>query len=522
VVTALLAVVAALLALSRSRQAAAAETDGAWDRRIVLAATWIFALVALIVAVSPESLFPEGNPGRAWRNSGGAAVLGLVAAFGWFPRSSKWRLLGVTLALGLMAWLVYRMPAGASASADLSKSLQAAGLGLLLALWFVIGLLRRGGGSTFARPHPVLAVALVLLAALVFVPANYLTGLQRALVGMSLDTGEVLWTTTVLTGPAEKKWDRNSYATPTPAIGDESAFAYFGHGLGRVDLDGRLVWRKRLPGYVGHTRYGTGSSPVLTDRAVILARDSEHDHGGPPSWIAAFDRETGDELWRVDAPESHDSYATPLLYRSGETTHLLVTSWHSLVAYDADTGERLWSLDHPMEQTVASMARHENLIALTGGAYGEKALMVVRLEGEGANLRPRVLWQTNKGVATIASPVFYDGMVFTLTTPGIVFAHDAESGELVWKKRLDGEHFASLVAGDGKVYAISADGATTVIETRPTPEVIAVNELDDRVLASPALADGCLLIRTAHQLFRIDAGIASAGVAPSPPAEATR
>jgi len=100
--------------------------------------------------------------------------------------------------------------------------------------------------------------------------------------------------------------------------------------------------------------------------------------------------------------------------------------------------------------------------------------------------------------------VFYDGLVFTVTTPGLVFAHDAESGELVWKHRLDGEHFASPVAGDGKVYAVSVEGATSVISTRPSPELIAVNELEDTVFSSPAAVDGCLLIRTASRLYCVD------------------
>lgn len=499
-----LAIVALLLTLRSIRRGAEAGPSPGWDRRIVLAATWLFVLIALAAAASPESLFPEGNPGRAWRNSGGGALLGLAAAFGWFARGSRWRLFGTALTVGLMAWLLIAMPQGADDSADRMKGLQAGFLGLLLALWLLIGFLRSRGGSDTERSRPALALTLALLSGLVFVPANYMTGLQRAVVSVDLESGEVLWTTTVLTGPAEKKGGRNSYATPTPAIDGESVFAYFGHGFGRVDVDGELTWNVSLPGYAGHTRYGAGSSPVLTDRAVILIRESEHDHGGPPSWIGAFDRETGDEIWRTDAPDAQDSYGTPLVYQSGEITLLLLSTWHALRAYDADNGELLWSLENPMEQVVTSLARRGDLLAMTGGAYGEKVLMVLRLEGEGREARPEILWQTNKGVATIASPTFYDGMVFTVTTPGLVFAHDAESGELVWRKRLSGEHFASPVAGDGKVYAVSAEGATSVIATRPRPRLLAVNELEEPVFASPAVAGGCLMIRSASRLYCVD------------------
>ncbi len=230
--------------------------------------------------------------------------------------------------------------------------------------------------------------------------------------------------------------------------------------------------------------------------------------GGPPGWIAAFDKTSGRELWRIQPPEARDSYATPMLMPHGERLQLLTPSWETLVAYDAESGERLWSHQYPMQQMVASIARSGNLLALTGGTTGEKHLVVVRIEGDGGGTGARLLWQTKRSVATIASPVLYEGKLFTLTTAGIMTCYQAESGEVLWRQRLEGEYFASLVAGDGKVYATNTEGATSVIAAASEFQLIGRNLLGDTVYATPAVAGGRLVIRTATGLACIDGGAA--------------
>ena len=137
--------------------------------------------------------------------------------------------------------------------------------------------------------------------------------------GMTLNSqsGEVLWTTPVFSGPAEQKWHHNSFATPTPVSDGERVFAYFGHGLASIDLDGRLEWWIEFPGYTHSTRYGSGASPVLSENAVIVVREREINQQGPASWMAAFEKTSGRSLWRIEPPRAHDSYTTPLLVENG-------------------------------------------------------------------------------------------------------------------------------------------------------------------------------------------------------------
>ncbi len=475
-----------------------------WDARLVAAASFFFVVAGTAMAARPELFFPVGNPGRAWRVGGAIALLGLAAGFGWFARRSPMRLLGVLLVTLGAIGILLRMPPGSHGPTPLSKSLPFVVPGLALAILYLFGFrqARRslapaaiGRGST-----ALMGLCLVVLAALAFAPANLLSGLERVVVCVDEATGEVLWERTVLTSPPEKKWDNSTYATPTPATDGELVFAYFGHGLAALDFDGNVRWRETFPDYSHHTRYGAAASPVLHRDAVILGRERELDLGDS-SWIGAWEKSTGRRIWWHLLPDAHDSYTTPMLVESESGDQLLTASWNALAAYDAASGERLWSVDYPMEQMVASMARSGDLLAVTGGAYGDRYLMVFRLAPDGA--RPKVLWQTNRTVAAIASPVFYDGKLFTVSVPGIMTVYDAESGEELWRKRLTGEHFASLVAGDGKVYATNVDGAVTVVSAAD-PGVVAVNDLDGPVYSSPAIAGGCLLIRTTRSLFCIE------------------
>ena len=129
--------------------------------------------------------------------------------------------------------------------------------------------------------------------------------------------------------------------------------------------------------------------------------------------------------------------------------------------------------------------------------------MVLGLGREEGDGRPELLWQTGRGVATIASPVAYDGVLYTVTTPGILTARDLETGDELWKKRLSGEFFASLVAGDGKIYATSTEGTTSVLAAGREAGLLAENELAESVYASPAITGDSLFFRTSDALYRI-------------------
>ncbi len=504
------------LALARRRRGLAIER-GLEDRdrqallgaiRWVLAVSGLFSLLAILMAVRPELFLEAGNPGRSWRAGSLLALLGLAAAVGWFRPDSKARLAAAISLLLVTAYLAFNIPSGPLGALPPRRVLETVLPGLMGFVWGVFSFSRARGRDS---PSPVAgfydsraAGLLVVMALLIFVPPNYLSGLQRVVACLDLETGQILWERSVLQAPPEQKWPRGSYATPTVAADGRFVFAYFGSGMASLDFDGNIQWSKRFPSYTGHTRYGAGASPVLTEDSVILLQESEMYQDPAPSWMASFDKGTGEAIWRIEPPEARDSYNTPLLVPTPAGTQLVTASWKKLLAFDAATGERLWSFDYRMFQIVASLVRFGDLLAVTGGAHGDKSLMVVRTPAAGSDEPPQLIWESTRTVAEVPSPLFYRGMLFTVTSGGVMTNHEAATGDVHWRERLEGEYFASLVAGDGKIYATNTEGATTVIAAKPLYREISVNQSGNGVYASPAIADGGLLIRTADELFFIE------------------
>ena len=500
----------------RGRKGAGSLGDGRVARFMIGSVTVLLLIAVLLVTFRPEEFFELGNPGRAFRIAGALLLIGLVAASGWLHRRSPGRLIGTLAVLVATALILIYMPASSRGPTPLEKSLPFIGLQVILALWLLFGAVRarrRGVGEGGSRS--LLAALVLLLTAAVYLPINVLNGLDRVVLALDEETGEIVWQRTVFTSPPEKKWPTSTFATPTPAVDGERVYAYFGHGLATLDLDGNVLWRERFPDYAHSTRYGASASPIVDGDTVILGRESEMNIPDQVTWLAAWDKRTGERLWREEIDDLHDSYTTPLLVETEAGKQLLIPSWRRMGAHDPASGERLWSLDYSMQQVVASLAGSGDLVALSAGAHGDRFIYVLRLPSADVRSGVETVWKTNRGVAVISSPVIYDGKLFTVTVPGILTAFDVESGEQLWKKRLNGEHYASLIAGDGKVYAVSTEGRITVISASEL-DVLATHELDEVVYASPAIAGGCLLIRTVSRLLCIEGGERPAAVEPAP------
>ena len=477
--------------------------------RVLIGATLLFAVLATLTVLRPELFLEAGNPGRTWRALSTLALLGAAAALFWLGPAARLRGVGAFALLAVSVYLAVGIPSGPRGAIPLQKAIAVVLPGLAASAWCLWGLLRsrkREHSGSVAIHDPWLALALVGLAALVFVPPNFAGGLQRVVVCLDLESGELLWQRAVYTASREQKSPWGSYATPTPVADGERVFAYFGSGLSALDFEGRLQWTARFPDYSGHSRYGAATSPVLEGDSVLILAESELYQDSPPTWMAAFDKRTGEVRWRVEPADAHDSYGTPLVVRNGPATQLVTASWEALLGFDAGTGERLWSYPYPMQQIASSLARSGDLVAVTGGNHGEKGLRVVRIPAAGSGREPELLWRASKGIATVVSPVIYNGILFTPTRSGILTAYEVETGEVLWKKRLDGEYFASPVAADGKIYITNTEGTTTVLEAAPEYRWISENDLPDGTYATFAIADGGFVVRTGQEVFFIEGG----------------
>jgi len=329
---------------------------------------------------------------------------------------------------------------------------------------------------------------------------------DRAVVALDMASGEILWQTVVQSGPREALHPYNSYAAATPATDGKLVFAHFGQFLAALDRDGELVWKREIdPIYVEFSRYGAGSSPVLHEDLVIVAQDRELVEK-PEGWMAAWDKHTGEPVWRVAWDDTCCSYGTPILVEREASFELIFAHTASVAGYDPATGEKLWSHELVMNQPVPSVVMEGDLLAVFGGGNQVRNGAVLRLSGSGRDTRIEPLWETNRIVPQTASPVLVDGSLFTVVDIGAVIGYDAASGTRYWMKRLPrGNYRVSMVAGDGKVYVTSSEGVTSVFRASPEWELLAENHLGEGSNASPAFADGAIVLRSKSAVFCIDA-----------------
>lgn len=322
--------------------------------------------------------------------------------------------------------------------------------------------------------------------------------------------GRLLWEHEI---PAEPPLypvhQKHNLASPSPVTDGERVYAWFGTGqLVALELDGRPVWQRNLaeeysPFEIG---WGHSSSPTLYGDSLILLCDHQ-----PAAFLLALDKNSGEERWRVDRGSGMRSYSTPLVVPGPDGDELVVNSSERLDAYDPRTGELLWHVGEPNRFPIP-VPTHEDGVVYTSRGYRSGPYMAVRAGGRGDVSGTHLEWRVPTGAPYVSSVLHYRGLIYMANGGGIVTVVDAVSGERVWQERVGGVYTASPVAGDGKVYLFSETGETVVLEAgrarqagdagRP-PRVLARNDIGERTIASPAISDGQIFIRTDDHLIRI-------------------
>lgn len=353
---------------------------------------------------------------------------------------------------------------------------------------------------------PIVSHGRVFLTAAVNVEEGKDKKVQRMALALDYETGEILWQTEIGMRGRGKNHRLNTSAAPTPVTDGRHIFAYFGDLLVAFDRDGQILWSQVVDDqYAKYSHYGSASSPVLTDNAVIVAHDRETTDK-PYAWLAAFDKKTGEHVWKVDFADGCCSYTTPLIRQRGAHQEVIFTQSGAVVSYDALTGEELWSHALQINQPVASPLTDGDLLAVFSGAHHVRFGAVIKLTGEGTDTQTEELWQTNRMIPQTASPVALDGNLYTVVELGHLICYNLQTGKRIWQKRLPaaGGYRSSLVAADNKIYIQANSGLMAVVEAGNKFNLLAANSLGDNGNASPAIVDGNLLIRTQSNLYRFN------------------
>ena len=331
------------------------------------------------------------------------------------------------------------------------------------------------------------------------------------------ETGKILWNKTAHEGvPRSHRHVSQTQANSTPATDGTHVVVWLGsEGLYCYDVNGALLWKKDLgalkSGYVIDPSYewNTASSPVIYKNLVILQVDLIKD-----SFIAAFDVKTGKEVWRTSRADEVPSWATPLVYEGPTRTEIVTLAPNYARGYDPLTGKELWRLGKHSIYAAPSPIAGPGLFVITSGSGNSVQPIYAIRAGVSGDITLKddeeknaaVVWSKLRGGAFIPTPILYDGLLYVTNEGGILAAYKIDTGERVYQQRMTrgGSYSSSAVAADGRIYVSSEDGDVIVAKAGPSFEKLAQNQMNEMIMASPAVSRNMIIFRTQHHVIAIE------------------
>jgi outer membrane protein assembly factor BamB len=324
-------------------------------------------------------------------------------------------------------------------------------------------------------------------------------------------TGKVHWEREVSSAPpGNAKHLKNSYASETPVTDGERVYFYFGNsGLYAFDFDGRQVWAKPIGPFKTRNNWGTGASPVLHGDRIYIVNDNDEQ-----SFLAAYDKRTGAEVWKVNRTEG-TNWSTPFVWEHAQRTEIVTSGSDAVRSYDL-AGTLLWELKGMSTISIPTPFASHGMLFISSGyiadplrpAYAIKpgASGDISLKGDETS-NSSIAWALRTGAPYNPTPLVHGDTYYTLFDRGFFTAHDVRTGKEIYPRQRISSDAAGFTASpwayNGKIFAVSEEGDTYVMQAGPEFKVLAKNSLGEMTLASPAVAHGSLLIRTGSNLYKI-------------------
>jgi len=306
---------------------------------------------------------------------------------------------------------------------------------------------------------------------------------------LDADRGNVLWSKAIARQrPKTRRHTKNTYASETPVTDGTHVFASFGSaGLYCLDYEGKVIWHRDLGLLRGRQGWGTGASPILFQGTVIVTGDSSDE-----SYIAAFEKTTGDPVWRTERKEG-PSWGTPFLFDHNGRAIVVTNATRRMRGYEAATGKLLWECAGGSMISVPSPVAAQGLVFLSSGhnLLRRQPIIAVHAEASG-DITPTknqlqtegIAWRHPRGGAYVTSPVAVDRYLYVPLDRGTLTCYEAQTGQVVYEKQDLGTRntiTASPVAADGRIYLLT----------------------DEIFCASPAVSGNRLFLRGRKHLYCI-------------------
>ncbi len=326
-------------------------------------------------------------------------------------------------------------------------------------------------------------------------------------------SGRIRWEATVRTAvPPEPTHQKNSYASPTPATDGARVYVYFGNvGLFAFDMNGKPVWSAPMGPFKVRTGWGAAASPIVHKDRVYIVNDNDDQ-----SFIAAYDARTGAEIWKMNRDEG-SNWTTPFVWEHESRTEIVTSGTGKVRSYDLD-GKLLWTLTGMSSIQIPTPLAAHGLLYISSGYPADPLRPVYAIRpGASGDISLKkdettgafIVWSSPSLGAYNPSGLVQGDYYYTLLDRGILTCNDAKTGREIYpRQRITTEAVsftASPWAYNGKIFAMSEDGDTYVIQAGPEFKVLAKNPLNELTLATPAVANGSLIVRTASKLYRIAA-----------------
>ena len=336
---------------------------------------------------------------------------------------------------------------------------------------------------------------------------------QFMLYSLDVATGKIRWQQQAHKGPpVGGRHRKNTYASETPATDGERVYAMFGNiGVFCYSMDGKLQWTYKIDPQPRYLDFGTAASPVVHAGRVYILDDNE-----VSSFIAALDAKTGAVIWktpRTAAGRIKSGWSTPYVWAHPKRTEIVTIGPQGAVSYDLD-GKELWRFKG-LTQANPTPTEGDGLLYIGTGSQGEanRPLFAIKPGASGdISLKPEqtanefIAWYQPRASAYTSSPLVFGGRVYAVNDTGILQVFDGKTGREIYKARVGGvgnTFSASPWAVGGKVYFLSEEGDTFVINPGDSYDEIAKNSLGELAFASPAVTRDGLFVRTQSKLYRI-------------------